>query len=267
VGATAATLDPPGYYTDQPGSVAPIPAPPGSYVDTVRATAPTLASPGYFVPTAGTTQQTPASPSYYVPTAGATQPIPDPPGTYSGFAATTYSLINPDSPSGGHGTGFWRNASAQAFETLTDFSALTALNLRTASGANEDFTSSLSADRTALSDWLSHANAANMAYKLSAQLAVTELNVLHGDVNANAYVDVNLISSALIAALNSGPNPNLVSPYGVVQITALIDAANPSLGINGDTKGPSAARTYQQALADVLSAINNNWAITFVLLG
>jgi hypothetical protein len=200
-----------------------------------------------------------------VPTAGATQPIPDPPGTYSGFAATTYSLINSASPAGGLAPGFWSNRNGQALETLTDFSTLTNLNLRTATGAREDFTSSLAADRMALSNWLSGANAANMAYKLSAQLAVTELNVLHGDVNANAYVDVNLIgsSSGLIAALNSGPNPHLVDPYGEVRISALIDAANASLGVNAVTTGSSPARTYQEALKDVLDAINGNQAITF----
>ena len=112
-----------------------------------------------------------------------------------------------------------------------------------------------------------------MAYMLSAQLAATELNVLHGDVNANAYVDVNLISSAfdtfssssgLIAALNSGPNPNLVAPSGEIRISALIAAANASLGVNANTTGSSAARTYQEALKDLLDAINNNQAITFV---
>jgi hypothetical protein len=304
LGATAATLDPLGYYTDQPASVAPIPAPlgyyvdtvgatfatpaplgtyvptvgasaptlapPGSYVDTVGATSATLAPPGYYVPIAGATQPTPASPGYYVPFAGATQQIPDPPGTYSGFAATTYSLTNPASPAGGLSQGFWGNKNGQAIETLSDFSVLTSLNLRTASGGNADFTSSLAQDRTAFANWLAGAKVGNMAYMLSAQLAATELNVLHGFVNPNASVNVAFVSSAfntfgsasaLSAALNSGPNPILVDQYGQIRISALIDAANASLGANGNTTGPGAARAYQEALKDVLDAINNNQAL------
>ena len=68
-------------------------------------------------------------------------------------------------------------------------------------------------------------------------------------------------SSALIAALNSGPSPNLVDKYGQVQISALIGAANASLGVNANTTAPSAARTYLEALKDTLNAINNNQTI------
>jgi WD40 repeat protein len=88
--------------------------------------------------------------------------------------------------------------------------------------------------------------------------------------DATASVNIYLISSAfntlgsssaLIAALNSGPNPNLVAPNGQLQISALISAANASLGANANTTAGSAARTYQEALKDVLDAINNNQQI------
>jgi hypothetical protein len=270
-GASAPTLAPPGSYVDTVGATATILAPPGSYVPVAGASAPTLASPGYYVPTAGATQATPGSPGYYVPNAGAIQQIPDPPGTFSGVAATTYYPLQPVAkPTGGLSKGFWSNKNGQALETLTDFSALTSLNLRTATGAKAGFTSSLALNKSALSNWLSGAKATNMAYMLSAQLAATELNVLHGYVNANAYVGVNLISSAfntlssssaLIAALNSGPSPNLVDQYGNVQISALLSAANASLGANANTTASSAVRTYQEALKDVLDAINNNQSI------
>lgn len=175
---------------------------------------------------------------------------------------------------GGLSLGFWSNKNGQALETLADFSALTSLNLRTATGANEDFTFSLAMDKTTLAKWLTSATATNMAYKLSAQLAATELDVLNGFVNASAYVDINLISPAfqsgfssaadLLAALNSqGP---LTDSYGIVQIQALMDAANNVLGTTAgaNTTAGSALRTYEAALQDVLNAINNNQSIILV---
>jgi hypothetical protein len=270
VGATAATLAPLGGYVPVAGASAPTLASPGFYVDTTGATAATPAPLGYYVPTAGATQPTPASPGYYVPYAGAAQQIANPPGTYSGFAATIYSPTNPGRTTGGQSLRFWGNKPGQALQTRTDLSALTGLNLRTASGARQDFRSSLAVDGKALRRWLLRAKATNMAYLLSAQLAAAVLNVRHGSVNANASVNVSLISSgfntlgpssALTEALNSGPNPRLVNQNGEIRIGALIDAANASLGVNARTKASSAVRRYQEALKDVLDAINNNQAL------
>ncbi len=203
-----------------------------------------------------------------MPTSGATQQIPDPPGTYSGYAATTYSTVNPACWTGGFSVGFWKNKNGQDLLTQNDFSTLTELNLRTANGESQDFTSSLG-DKEAFSRWLSGAESTNMAYMLSAQLAATVLNVSHGFVNATASVNAYLISSdfntfgsssALINALNSGP-ASLVDKFGQIPISALINAANTSLGTNPNTPAGSAARSYQEALKDVLNAINNNQRI------
>ena len=204
-----------------------------------------------------------------MPTSGATQQIPDPPGTYSGYAATTYSTVNPACWTGGFSVGFWKNKNGQDLLTQNDFSTLTELNLRTANGESQDFTSSLDDNKEAFSRWLSGAESTNMAYMLSAQLAATVLNVSHGFVNATASVNAYLISSdfntfgsssALINALNSGP-ASLVDKFGQIPISALINAANTSLGTNPNTPAGSAARSYQEALKDVLNAINNNQRI------
>jgi hypothetical protein len=243
---------------------------PGYFVPTTGQSSETPAPAGYYVPNAGASAATPAMPGYFVPTTGSTQEIPDPPGTTSGVAATTFTPVSPAGPTGGLSKGFWSNKNGQALECQADFATLTSLNLRTTTGAPQVFTSSLDANRKAFAAWLSGASATNMASMLSAQLAATVLSVSHGFVNPTASVNIYLISSAfntlgsstaLIAALNSGPNPNLVAPNGQLQINALIAAANASLGVSGSTTAQSAARTYQEALKDVLDAINNNQPI------
>ncbi len=90
-----------------------------------------------------------------------------------------------------------------------------------------------------MSTWLTNANANNMANMLSVQLAATELNVRHGYVNGNAYVDVNAISGSfntlggnLHTILQSH---GLADSNGSVNINALMAAANTNLGSNFST--------------------------------
>ena len=134
----------------------------------------------------------------------------------------------------------------------------------------------MATDKASLAAWLKGATATNMAYMLSAQLAATELSVLHGLVDANAFVDVNLIAAAfrssfstsddLIAALNSSPYGALTDAYGVVNIQSLMNAANTVLGstAGNNTLAPGDLRSYEEALKDVLDAINNNQLIILV---
>lgn len=104
-------------------------------------------------------------------------------------------------PSGGKTLGFWSNKNGQALETATDFTALTALNLRNANGSNRDFASSLSQNKTDLKNWLLNATATNMAYMLSAQLATTKLDLLHGLIDGGAfYIPYGGTVNALMAA-------------------------------------------------------------------
>jgi hypothetical protein len=182
-------------------------------------------------------------------------------------------------PTGGLSIGFWTNKNGQALETLADFSTLTALSLRTASGASQDFTATgataLATDKTSLAAWLKGATATNMAYMLSVQLAAAELAVLKGFVNATSYVDLNLISvvyntfgssSALLAAVNTSPYGALTDAYGIVQIQSVMNAANTVLGTaaGSNTVAGSLLRSYEEALKDVLDAINNNQLIVLV---
>jgi hypothetical protein len=177
---------------------------------------------------------------------------------------------------GGLSIGFWSNKNGQALETISDFAQLGTLNLRTASGAQETFSTAagaLAKDVSSLASWLKSATAANMACMLSAQLAALQLNVDHCLVNASAYVDCNLISSAfntfangtaLITALNS--QGALTDASGIVQIKALMNAAVKVLGTSGgaSTTAASGLRSFEEALKDVFDAINNNMAIILV---
>lgn len=177
---------------------------------------------------------------------------------------------------GGLTIGFWSNKNGQALETITDFSKLDTLNLRTANGGLETFSTAagaLASDKASLASWLKGATANNMAYMLSAQLAALQLNVDHGLVDASAYVDCVLIStayntfgsaSALIAALNS--QGALTDAYGIVQISALMNTAVSKLGTTAgaNTTAGSALRSFEEALKDVFDAINNGAAIILV---
>src|ERR1700675_2564536 len=71
--------------------------------------------------------------------------------------------------------GYWSNKNGQKIETAADFTLLTSLNLRTATGGNQDFTGNLAQNKTTLNTFLLGANATNMANMLSAQLAAMEL--------------------------------------------------------------------------------------------
>ncbi len=95
VGATSATLDPLGTYTDQPGSTAPIPAPPGSYVGTVGAIAATPDPLGTYTDQPGSTAPISAPPGSFVGTVGATAATPDPLGTYTNQPGSTAPIPAP----------------------------------------------------------------------------------------------------------------------------------------------------------------------------
>lgn len=189
--------------------------------------------------------------------------------------------------SGGLTIGFWGNKNGLALLSQADFAGLTALNLRNADGTNRDFTGTLTQNRAAFDKWLKDANATNMAYMLSAQLAATYLNATV-DINTSldgvqtaiastsalvyipGVVAHNPQGSALEGNLNSGPNPALVSAAHTVSIQAIIDAANAALGddlVDGNADGKvvvnagNTDRDYYEALKIVLDALNNSDAI------
>jgi hypothetical protein len=145
---------------------------------------------------------------------------------------------------GGFTLGFWSNNNGKAAMNdggtmAPELALLSSLNLRKANGDNFD-PSAYPAFRT----WLLDANATNMAYMLSAQLAAMELNVEAGFVNGNALV--------------YAPGANSANPLGYATINGLMNEANTELGAHAVTKDGSPYRSYQQALKNALDKGNNN---------
>jgi hypothetical protein len=146
------------------------------------------------------------------------------------------------SPSGGLTLGFWSNKNGNRILTgsptgtgLTlSSAALSVLNscayLRNANGSAHTFGSY--AD---FRSWLLNANATNMAYMLSVQLATLKLDVNYGFVDGNAY------------DLCSG-----------MTLNGLIAGACDTLRDNPNTISGDPARLPQQSLKNCIDAINNN---------
>jgi hypothetical protein len=145
---------------------------------------------------------------------------------------------------GGLTLGFWSNKNGEKqFNVGGDLALMQALNLVDAKGKAFD-PASYAKFRT----WLLDANANNMAYMLSAQLAAMELNVLNGNVKG----------SSLIYA----PGTTSANGAGFATVDAVMAEANTELGLNPLTLSGHASRSYQEALKNALDKANNN--LTFV---
>lgn len=140
-------------------------------------------------------------------------------------------------PGGGLTLGFWSNRNGQRTVTASDLTFLSSLCLRNAAGGDFNPTSA-----AGLSSWLLGANATNMAYMLSAQLAAMELNVRHNFVNGNALVYTG----------GCGGLANFIT------INSLMNLANTSLCAYGLTPAGHPQRAYQECLKNVLDQANNN---------
>ena len=150
---------------------------------------------------------------------------------------------------GGLTLGFWSNKNGQALETAADFTNLTNLCLRTATGADQNFTGTLAQNKTALNSFLLNANATNMANMLSAQLAAMYLNVAHNKVSGTALV-------------HTGGCGNTGFDNSFITINDLIGAASAELCAHPKTLSGSPYRAYQECLKNALDNANNN--INFV---
>jgi len=148
---------------------------------------------------------------------------------------------------GGLTLGFWSNKNGQNLENASDFTFLTGLCLRNATGGNQDFTGSLAANKTALNNWLLSASATNMAYMLSAQLTAMELNVRHGFVNGTKLV----YGGDCVKSYFPGSN-------GFITINDLMTAAATELCLHGLTPSGNQFRAYQECLKTTLDDANNN---------
>jgi hypothetical protein len=148
---------------------------------------------------------------------------------------------------GGLTLGFWSNKNGQRIETQADLTFLSGLCLVDATGLHQTFGS-----QAFLSSWLLNANAVNMAYMLSAQLAAMELNVRHPGVTGSALV---YGGDCVKAYQQSGQLPG---SNGFITINALMTAANNALCADGYTPSGDPNRAYQECLKTSLDNGNNN---------
>jgi hypothetical protein len=138
---------------------------------------------------------------------------------------------------GGKTLGFWSNKNGQAVMgdnggVGPELSLLSGLNLKNATGGNFD-----PATYTGFRTWLLGANASNMAYMLSAQLAAMDLNVEAGLVNGNSLVWTGT---------------------QFLTVNQLMALANTELGLHGYTLAGNPNRAYQEYLKNALDKANNN---------
>jgi hypothetical protein len=150
---------------------------------------------------------------------------------------------------GGHTLGFWSNKNGQATmndggTTDPELALLSSLNLRNANGTNFD-----PANYAAFRTWILSANATNMSYMLSAQLAAMELNVEALLVDGSDLV----YAPALLPY-----SPVGINALGFISVNDLMSDANGELGLHGSVLSGNSFRPYQEALKNALDAANNN---------
>ena len=133
----------------------------------------------------------------------------------------------------GHSKGYWTNPNGQEVIEASHFlGVLPSLHLVDENGAPFSTT-----DFEVFKDWMQSANAFNMAYMLSAQLAAMQFNVLAGYVNERC-----IIRTAL----------------GEMPISRLIDLSIEALIKDPYTPFDDVNRRRQEILKDLLDAANNN---------
>ena len=144
---------------------------------------------------------------------------------------------------GGRTLGFWSNRNGQSVLNGLDMTAilgeLRALNLVKADGSPFDPYS-----YTEFRNWILSANATNMAYMLSAQMAAMYLNVRAGFVSASALV--------------YAPGTNSANAAGFATVGDLLSEANAELAAHPTAYDGAPWRSYQEALKNAFDWANNN---------
>lgn len=136
---------------------------------------------------------------------------------------------------GGHTKGFWSNNNGNALVDNADLNILAGLSLSDKNGNTFDPTT-----YEQFKIWLSTANANNMSYMLSAQLAAMKLNVLNGFVIGNHKLWTGTY-------------------LGFLTVNELMDKANLSLQLNSSIPPVfSTLGDYQEYLKEALDIANNN---------
>src|SRR5262249_28442636 len=170
----------------------------------------------------------------------------DPVASHIGTMYVVSLGVDPSSTTGAESVVFWDNKGNKALITAADVVSLDALNLVSNNGNAFDPKAVAQ-----LQAWLSITPNATTSYQLAVQLAVMDLNVLAGYVQATDLVYAGALlqyaSTYGITGLTSG---------GFINVQNLMNAANAILGIDpraltGDPNQPDAA-----ALTEVLQAAN-----------
>jgi hypothetical protein len=121
-----------------------------------------------------------------------------------------------------------------------------------------------------LKDYLRNVNTNNMSYALSAQLLVTELNILTNRVDPTTSIFVPAVTipgttTTLSQTLQDSLfNNGVTNSSGIVNIQDLMNATITELLAVSNTKKAGDHRTFQEALTDCFAGINANEAI-FIL--
>ncbi len=187
--------------------------------------------------------------------------VPPPPGwwpagqwinttpTSSTVTVATVDVHGPDfgnvclGAGSGRTLGFWSNRNGQSVLNGLGMSAilgeLRALNLVKADGSPFDPYS-----YTEFRNWILSANATNMAYMLSAQMAAMYLNVRAGFVSASALV--------------YAPGTNSANAAGFATVGDLLSEANLELAAHPTAYDGDLWRSYQEALKNAFDWANNN---------
>jgi hypothetical protein len=160
---------------------------------------------------------------------------------------------------GGLTIGFWGNKNGQAvMENCTggmtsNLVFLASLNLRNSDGSCFDPTK-----YSQFNVWLQQANAVNMAYMLSAQLAGMELNVRENGCATTTQYGGGVSGGSIIYA----PGTLSANANGFATLQAVMDEANALLGADCKVKtlipDGSPLRARAEALKTALDNANNN---------
>jgi hypothetical protein len=136
---------------------------------------------------------------------------------------------------GGYTIGYWSNRNGQAVLTANPgwMALLSGLNLVKKDGTAFDPTS-----YAGFKSWLLGAEATNMSYMLSAQLAATRLNIAYRGADYTGH--------------------GIVLDGTWVSISDVINAANAFLGANPVTTSGSTARAMAEMYKNILDDLNNN---------
>lgn len=152
---------------------------------------------------------------------------------------------------GGRTLGFWSNRNGQRVISGLEEAQLTLANLNLVNATGGAYDPTGTDWYPGFRTWLLRANATNMSYMLSAQLAAMQLNVLAGNVVPTAIVYV-----PGLAGMTCAHHPMPQSDF--ITIGELITFANQMLGIHPLTFAGNMHRSCLEIIKDGLDMANNN---------